>query len=301
MDGTGPRAGAVRIRLDLAYDGGPFAGWAAQPGLETVQGSLEEALELVVREPTRLVVAGRTDAGVHARGQVAHLDLSAEQAQRAFAGRRGPRPEGLEQRLAGGLSRVLGASRRQRGRDEAPGAIVVRRARPAPDGFDARFSAVARRYVYRIDDGAGGRDPLTRTSTWAVRRPLDLEAMREAAGPLPGLHDFLSFCRPRAGATTVRELQEIAVRRTDEGLVEVQLRADAFCHSMVRSIVGSLVRVGAGQRPPQWLRGRLDERSRSAETPLAPAHGLVLEEVLYPADEELAERARVTRARRQEL
>lgn len=290
----------VRIRLDLAYDGTPFAGWAVQPGLETVQGSLEEALELVVRAPVRLVVAGRTDAGVHARGQVAHADLSAEQARRALTGREGPRPEGLERRLAGGLSRVLGSGRRQRGLPEVPGAIVVRRARPAPEGFDARFSAIARRYVYRIDDGAAGHDPLTRQSTWAVDRPLDEAAMREAVEPLPGLHDFLSFCRPRPGATTIRELQEITVRRTDSGLLEVQLRADAFCHSMVRSIVGSMVRVGKGERPASWLRGRLEERSRSSETLLAPAQGLVLEEVLYPEDSQLAQRARLTRARREE-
>lgn len=289
----------VRIRLDLAYDGAPFAGWAVQPGLETVQGSLEEALRLVVREPVRLVVAGRTDAGVHARGQVAHADLLLEQAQRVLTGRQGPRPDGLERRLDGALHRVLGSARRQRGLPEVPGAIVVRRARPAPEGFDARFSAVARRYIYRIDDGAAGRDPLTRHSTWAVRHRLDEDAMHEAAQPLPGLHDFLSFCRPRAGATTIRELQEISVRRTGTGLLEVQLRADAFCHSMVRAIVGSLVRVGQGERPPQWLRGRLEERSRSSETLLAPAQGLVLEEVLYPGDEELAERARLTRARRE--
>lgn len=292
-------AEAVRIRLDLAYDGTPFAGWAVQPGLETVQGSLEAALELVVRAPVRLVVAGRTDAGVHARGQVAHVDLSREQAQRVLSGREGPRPDGLERRLAGGLSRILGSDRRRRGLPEVPGAIVVRRARPAPEGFDARFSAIARRYVYRIDDGAAGHDPLTRQSTWAVDRALDAAAMQEAVEPLPGLHDFLSFCRPRAGATTIRELQEISVRRRESGLLEVELRADAFCHSMVRSIVGSMVRVGRGERPASWLRDRLEERSRSSETLLAPAQGLVLEEVVYPEDAQLAQRAQLTRARRE--
>lgn len=292
-------AEAVRFRLDLAYDGTPFAGWAVQPGLETVQGSLEAALELVVRAPARLVVAGRTDAGVHARGQVAHADLAGEQAMRVLSGREGPRPDGLERRLAGGLSRILGSDRRRRGLPEIPGAIVVRRARPAPEGFDARFSAVARRYVYRIDDGAAGHDPLTRKSTWALDHRLDETAMREAVEPLPGLHDFLSFCRPRTGATTIRELQEISLRRTDSGLLEVELRADAFCHSMVRSIVGSMVRVGKGERPASWLRDRLEERSRSSETLLAPPQGLVLEEVVYPEDSQLAQRARLTRARRE--
>lgn len=291
---------SVRIRLDVAYDGSPFSGWAVQPGLETVQGSLEAALELVVRAPVRLVVAGRTDAGVHARGQVAHADLAPEQARRVLTGREGPRPDGLERRLTGGLSRILGSDRRRRGLAEVPGAIVVRRARPAPEGFDARFSAIARRYVYRIDDGAAGHDPLTRMSTWAVDRTLDVTAMQEAVEPLPGLHDFLSFCRPRPGATTIRELQEITVRRTETGLLEVELLADAFCHSMVRAIVGSMVRVGKGERQASWLRGRLEERTRSSETLLAPAQGLVLEEVLYPEDEQLAQRAQLTRARRGE-
>lgn len=288
----------VRIRLDLAYDGTPFAGWARQPGRETVQGSLEQALELALRAPARLVVAGRTDAGVHARGQVAHLDLAAVQARRVLSARRGPRPDGLERRLTGALSRVLGSARRERGLPEIPGAIVVRAARPAPEGFDARFSAEARRYAYRIDDGAAGHDPLSRGSTWWLREALDVTAMQTAVDELPGLHDFLSFCRPRPGATTVRELQEIGIRRTEAGLVEVDLQADAFCHNMVRGIVGAAVRVGRGERPVAWLRGRLQERIRSSDMLLAPPQGLVLEEVLYPAADQLARRAQLTRARR---
>lgn len=288
----------VRFRFDLAYDGTPFAGWAAQPGRETVQGSLEEALQLALREPVRLVVAGRTDAGVHSRGQVAHADLSREQIRRVFGADGSRRPDSLESRLTGTLSRVLGSGRRERGVPEAPGAIVVRRARPAPEGFDARFSAIARRYIYRIDDGAAGHDPLSRASTWWLREPMDLEAMRAAVEPLVGLQDFLSFCRPRPGATTVRELQEIRLHRSPAGLVEMSLQADAFCHNMVRAVVGGAVLVGRGERPVSWLRGRLEERARSADTLLAPSAGLVLEQVLYPPDEQLAQRAQLTRARR---
>lgn len=295
---SGDRGAPLRIRLDLAYDGTPFAGWARQPGRETVQGCLEEAVELVVRTPVRLVVAGRTDAGVHARGQAAHLDLDDEQARRAFGGRQVEQHDGFQRRLAGALSRVLGSGRRQRGLPEIPGAIVVRQARPAPAGFDARFSADARRYTYRIDDGAAGHDPLSRCSTWWLREALEVPAMQEAVSELPGLHDFLSFCRPRPGATTVRELQEISIRRTETGLVEVHLQADAFCHNMVRGIVGSAVRVGRGERPVEWLRRRLEQRSRSSDMLLAPPQGLVLEEVLYPATERLARRAQLTRARR---
>lgn len=285
----------------MSYDGGPFDGWARQPGRETVQGAVEDALSILIRREVRTVVAGRTDAGVHARGQVLHLDLT-DREWRQLGGARAEDPAAVLTRRANGvLARVLGTERKQRGLPEIPGAIVIRSSQRAAEGFDARFSAIARRYTYRIRDGAAGHDPLTRTSTWWVRETLDVEAMSAAVAPVPGLHDFLSFCKPRAGSTTVRDVREIAVERTAGGLIELRIEADAFCHNMVRAIVGAAVRVGKGERPAGWLGQRLAERERSSDMLLAPPQGLVLEQVLYPAEARLAERAEQTRARRSEL
>lgn len=279
----------MRLRLDLSYDGTGFAGWAAQPGLRTVQGTLEAALGTVLRsEPPRLTVAGRTDAGVHARGQVAHVDV-AEDAWAAVRGRLADPAEALVRRLAGVL----------------PPDVVVHRAAPAPDGFDARFGAVSRRYVYRIADDPLRVDPLRRGHVVRHRLPLDAAAMAAAATPLTGLHDFAAFCKARPEATTVRTLTELAVRRPDAGddagLVTVDVRADAFCHSMVRSLVGALLAVGEGRRPASWPAELLASRTRDAAAHVAPAHGLTLEEVEYPPDDELASRAEQTRARRAAL
>lgn len=289
----------VRVRVDLSYDGGPFDGWARQPGRETVQGSVEAALSMLIRKQVRTVVAGRTDAGVHARGQVLHFDVG-DQDWLRLGGGRSENPAGvLQRRLAGVLARVLGTQRRQRGLPEIPGAIVVRDVREAPPGFDARFSAVARRYTYRIHDGACGHDPLTRNSTWWVKEELDVAAMQEAVAALPGLRDFLSFCKPRSGATTVREVRHVQVTRSEQGVIELQIEADAFCHNMVRSIVGATVRVGRGERPVEWMAQRVAQRERSSDMLLAPPQGLVLEQVLYPDDVALAARAEQTRARRE--
>lgn len=291
-------ADRVRIRIDMGYDGAPFDGWARQPGRETIQGSLEKALALLIRRDVRTVVAGRTDAGVHARGQVLHCDLTAEEWSRLGGGR----PEGpakvLERRLGGVLARILGTERRNRGLPEAPGAIVIRGVCEAPAGFDARFSAIARRYTYRIDDGVAGYDPLARHSTWWVKEPLNVTAMAVAVEPVVGLHDFLSFCKPRSGATTVREVRDISVVRGGDGVIDIRIEADAFCHNMVRSVVGAAVRVGKGERPVQWVADRLLQQERSSDMLLAPPQGLVLESVLYPDDIELAVRAQQTRARR---
>ncbi|MCV2395537.1 tRNA pseudouridine(38-40) synthase TruA [Actinotalea sp. M2MS4P-6] len=276
----------MRVRLELSYDGTGFAGWAAQPGLRTVQGTLEAALGTVLRlEPPRLTVAGRTDAGVHARGQVAHLDLPAE-AWDAVRGRLDDPATALVRRLAGVL----------------PPDVVVHRAEPAPAGFDARFSATYRRYCYRIADDPVLVDPLRRS--WVVRHRLALDeaAMDDAAGRLIGHHDFAAFCKPRPEATTVRTLEELRVGRPtagpDAGLVVVDVRADAFCHSMVRALVGGLLAVGEGRRTAAWPAELLAARVRDPAAHVAPAHGLTLEEVGYPADEDLAARAEQTRARR---
>ncbi|MEA5453444.1 tRNA pseudouridine(38-40) synthase TruA [Sinomonas sp. JGH33] len=280
----------VRVRLDVAYDGGPFSGWAVQPGLRTVQGSLEEALELILRRPVRVVVAGRTDAGVHARGQVVHLDLEA--GEWASLPRRSDSPpeEVLARRLRGALSRVLA---------EETGALEVRRAVVPPAGFDARFSALWRRYSYRIADRPEQWDPTLRGITLWHKAPLDVGRMNGAAAQLLGLRDFLAFCKPREGSTTVRELQDFSFERTHDGVVVAHVRADAFCHNMVRALVGSALRVGEGIERPEWLHERMLARVRDAKTRLAPAHPLVLEEVGYPeTGAELALRAEQTRALR---
>jgi tRNA pseudouridine38-40 synthase len=263
----------VRWRLDLAYDGTDFAGWAVQAGGQrTVQGELELWTPRVLRldRPVTLVCAGRTDAGVHARGQVAHLDLApAELTDPAVLHRR--------------LARVL--------RDD----LVVRRISAAPAGFHARFGAIWRRYVYRLWDGPTGVDPLLRRQVTRLRSPLDLDPFNAAAAGLLGLRDFAAFCRRRPGATTIRTLLELeAVRVPDgplAGVVEVTVRADAFCHSMVRAVVGALTEVGAGRRGAAWLAELADARERRSGVPVLPAHGLTLEEVGYPPDEELAARA----------
>jgi tRNA pseudouridine38-40 synthase len=285
-----PQPGRVRVRLDLAYDGGPFSGWAVQPGLLTAQGALEEALALILRRPVRVVVAGRTDAGVHARGQVVHLDL--EPGEWEGLVRRSSDTPGavLVRRLHGALSRVLG---------EETGALEVRSAVVPPAGFDARFSALWRRYSYRIADRPEHRDPVLRGITLWHGTPLDVGRMNGAAAQLLGLQDFLAFCKPREGSTTVRELQEFSFERTHDGVVVARVRADAFCHNMVRALVGSALRVGEGLERTEWLHERMLARVRDAKTRLAPAHPLVLEEVGYPdTAEEMAARAEQTRALR---
>ncbi|GAA4697757.1 tRNA pseudouridine(38-40) synthase TruA [Kocuria gwangalliensis] len=288
----------VRLRINVAYDGAPFSGWARQPSLPTVQGAVEAALELVLRRPVRTVVAGRTDTGVHARRQTIHVDVPVA-AWESTAARAGVAPgEALVRRLNGALNRVLGKDRLSQGLTSALGAVIVHDAAAAPAGFDARFSALSRSYAYRISDAASGHDPLTRGFAWWVNEKLDVPAMNSAVEHLLGLNDFLSFCKPREGATTIRELQSAAVERDASGLVTVQLRADAFCHHMVRSVVGAAVRVGQGRYEQDWLGDRLAARVRDARVLLAPPHGLVLESVEYPADHELAARAEQTRARR---
>lgn len=268
---------SVRLRIDLAYDGAAFHGWAAQPGLRTVQSELVEALTTVLRlRAVDVVCAGRTDAGVHARGQVAHADVPDE----AVAGAGGT--ERLERRLNGVLSPQ----------------VRVRRVRAAPAGFDARFSAVWRRYAYRIADRPETLDPLTRGHVVAWPRPLDVTAMNQAAALLLGEHDFAAFCRRREGATTVRTLLELSWSRGATGVAEAAVRADAFCHGMVRALVGCLVAVGEGRRRPAWAGEVLAGGIRNSAATVMPASGLTLEEVAYPGDAELASRAELTRARR---
>ena len=295
-----------RLRLDLAYDGTAFNGWAAQPGLRTVEGVLTSALATILRQDVRLTVAGRTDAGVHAAHQVAHLDVDEETWGR-LPGRSHRAPQAaLLTRLAGVLAREAQTSAGGHGLGAVPrGAsdVVVNAAAVVPDAFDARFSALSRRYTYRVADALAPRDPARRATVLWVPGRLDVGAMADSAAPLLGEHDFLSYCRPRQGATTVRTLRSLTWRRVeqgaDAGLVTLEVEADAFCHSMVRSLVGAALAVGQGRKGPDWPGTLLVARSRRTAAPVAPPHGLTLEEVTYPADAELAvqaERARVLRA-----
>ena len=272
----------LRVRVDLAYDGTEFAGWAAQPGRRTVEGELSAALTTMLRatEPVRLIVAGRTDAGVHARGQVVHFDPDAA-AWAAVPGRSERAPqEAAASRLRGIL----------------PADIAVHAVTVAPTGFDARFSALRRRYLYRICDEPAMVDPLRRRDTVPAKRRLDVEAMHAAAQQLMGLHDFGAFCKKRAGATTVRTLLDYSWRRSSSGVLEATVVADAFCHSMVRALVGAVVPVGEGRRDAGWPAQVLAARLRDAAVVVMPPHGLSLEEVVYPPDDALASRAHESRA-----
>jgi tRNA pseudouridine38-40 synthase len=263
----------VRVRLDLSYDGAAFSGWAAQPGRRTVEGVLSETLGHVLRlpAPVRLTVAGRTDSGVHARGQVAHADLPADvwEAHADAASRR--------------LSRAL------------PPDLRVRSIAAAADGFDARFSALWRRYAYRICDDPARADPLRRHDTLWNPRHLDLDAMNEAAALLLGEHDFAAFCRKREGATTVRALRRLEWARDVDDVAVGCVVADAFCHNMVRALVGALLPVGEGSRAVSWPARVLAAAARDPAVRVVPAHGLSLEEVRYPEPELLAARAALTR------
>ena len=269
----------MRVRLDLSYDGTEFSGWAAQPGRRTVQGELEAALTRVLRLPSvSTTVAGRTDAGVHARGQVANLDVP-QDTWAAVPGRSDSPPEvALVRRLAGVLPRD----------------VVVRDATVVPEAFDARFGALWRRYSYRITDAPP--DPLRRLDTVTWGRPLDVDAMADAAGRLTGLHDFAAFCKQRDGRTSVRTLLDYSWARDETGVLVATVRADAFCHSMVRFLVGAVVPVGEGRRAPDWPASVLAGRRREPSVTVMPPQGLCLEEVAYPEAAGLLARAQQTRA-----
>ncbi|MDZ7885683.1 MAG: tRNA pseudouridine(38-40) synthase TruA [Mycobacterium sp.] len=272
----------VRLRLDVAYDGTDFAGWATQEGQRTVAGVLEDALSTVFRTPVILRAAGRTDAGVHASGQVVHVDVPEAALRHAYP--RAARPAGepeflpLTRRLARFVPedvRVLG---------------IVR----APEGFDARFSALRRHYEYRFATAPYGATPEQARFVTPWPRPLDVAAMRDASRHLIGLHDFAAFCKHREGATTIREMQRLDWTR-DGDLITAHVSADAFCWSMVRSLVGALLAVGEGRREPAWCASLLGASKRSSDFAAAPARGLTLVAVDYPADDQLAARISVTR------
>jgi tRNA pseudouridine38-40 synthase len=273
--------GFVRLRLDIAYDGTEFAGWATQSGQRTVAGVLEESLSTVFRSPLRLRAAGRTDTGVHATGQVAHVDVPVDALPNSYP--RTPRPNQPEfQPLVRRLSRLLPADLRVR--------HIVR----APAGFDARFSALRRHYVYRLGTADYGVDPQQARYITNWPRPLDVEAMASASQKLLGLNDFTAFCRHREGATTIRELQRFDWER-DGDLITARVTADAFCWSMVRSLVGALLAVGEHRRTADWCAQLLTNSQRSSDYAAAPARGLTLVGVDYPPDSELQARTVITR------
>ena len=287
----------TRLRLDIAYDGGQFSGWTRQPSLRTVQGELENALGTIFSRfaprPT-LTVAGRTDAGVHALGQVAHLDLTPEQMKSLERPHRGP---AKGKRLNGPTT----LARRLNGIAGLSSDVYVLRASIAPAGFDARFSGIWRRYEYRVSDSAGPRNPLERNRTLWYPSPIDLDRMNAASESLLGLHDWAAYCKPRDLGTTIRTLQEFHWTREPDGVLVASARADAFCHSMVRALVGATIAVGEGKLPVERLIGLRNELQRTSEFKVVPSKGLTLMEVGYPPDEQLAERAIQTRAKRPPL
>lgn len=292
--GTGaePHGGSTRFRLDIAYDGTAFNGWGAQPGFRTVQGELEGALATILRKYAphpRLVVAGRTDAGVHAIGQVAQVDLREPQLgslRRRGGHAGGPTDDG--EILARRLNGILGAH----------SDVVISSASLAPAGFHARFSAIWRSYEYRIADRHATRDPLQRARTTWHPDALDVGAMNAAANGLVGLHDFAAYCKPREGATTIRMLQEFSWRRQDDGVLVGRVVADAFCHNMVRALVGACVAVGSADLPGSRLVELRDAGERTNDFRVMPARGLTMVQVGYPPADELGMRAELTRARR---
>lgn len=271
--------GIVRLRIDLAYDGTEFVGWASQRGMRTVQGALERAIMYSCKLPAepRVTCAGRTDSGVHARGQVAHVDLPIEAWER------------LQEKNLYPLRSAL------------PSDVSVHTVDLAPQGFDARFSALSRRYIYRVCDDPALMDPIHRREVYYHYESLEIEPMNEAAKQLLGLHDFAAFCRSRPEGTTIRSLEGLEWNRSASGLAELTVVADAFCHSMVRSLVGALIPVGTGAHDPDWPASFLGDPAATAENPLkrgpftvAPAHGLTLEEVSYPPDDQLEARNVIT-------
>jgi tRNA pseudouridine38-40 synthase len=273
--------GHVRLRLDIAYDGTEFAGWAVQAGQRTVAGVLDDALSTVFRTPVQLRAAGRTDAGVHATGQVAHVDVLADALSHAY-----PRTTRAGDHeflpLVKRLARFL------------PQDVRVLNIARAAAGFDARFSALRRHYVYRLSTAPYGVEPQEARFVTAWPRPLDVDAMAAASRDLVGLHNFAAFCRQREGATTIRDLQRLDWSREGDR-VTACVTADAFCWSMVRSLVGALLAVGERRREPGWCATLLTSTRRSSDFAAAPPQGLTLVGVDYPPDDQLEARTKVTR------
>ena len=274
-----PESGFIRFRIDFAYDGSNFSGWAKQPGQRTVQNEIENALSGLSRFNVELTVAGRTDAGVHATAQVAHFDLpEKDKYEKAW------QTSELKYRL----NRIL---------DED---IRINEISAAPAFFHARFSALRRRYIYKIVDGQRNVEPLKRYDIATWYRDLDLDLLNQASQLLLGEHNFAAFCKTGGVGTTIRRLEIFNWRREANGELIADVVADAFCYSMVRNLVGAAVRVGEGRFPTSWISQVLENKERVSESLVFPARGLTLIGVDYPADDQLAARAKITIGRRDE-
>jgi len=274
-----PESGFLRFRIDFSYDGTQFSGWAKQPNQRTVQGVLEESFAGLTRNSIELVVAGRTDAGVHATRQVAHFDIP----ERDRYGK-----EWQCEELTYRINRMINED------------IRVKNITPAPPYFHARFSALRRRYIYKIVDGNRLIPPLDRLDVAPWYRELNVERMNEGSRKVLGEHDFAAFCKTGGVGTTIRRLETFAWRRDDKGTLIADVSADAFCYSMVRNLVGAAVCVGEGRFEPTWMAEVLENKVRVSESLVFPARGLTLVGVEYPADSELEARAAVTIRRRDE-
>jgi len=268
-----PESGFRRLRMDISYDGTHFAGWAKQPDRRTVQECVEDAIATVSRITPETIVAGRTDAGVHATGQVIHVDI--------------PESVSLDD-LPYKLNRIL---------DED---VRIHSISIAPEAFHARFSALRRYYRYKILDANKVLDPLSRIDVATWYRPLDVDVMNKTSALLLGEHDFAAFCKFREGGTTIRRLEKYEWKRNSHGYLEAEIVADAFCYSMVRNLVGAVVCVADGRFDPEWIVGVLNNKERVSDSLVFPARGLTLFQVDYPSNAELLERAKVTIARRNE-
>lgn len=271
-----PESGFRRLRIDIAYDGTNFYGWGAQPDRRTIQDLVEEAISRISRVDTESIVAGRTDAGVHATGQVIHVDVPDAIFDREL--------NYIDFRYK--LNRIL---------DED---VRIMSITDAPSGFHARFSALRRHYVYKLIDNNDVIPPLTRNDVASWYRPLDVDRMNEASKLVLGHHDFAAFCKFREGSTTIRSLEKYEWKRRDDGVLVADIVADAFCYSMVRNLVGAVVCVADGRKEPSWIAEFLANKERVSDSLVFPARGLTLYQVDYPSDDQLLERARITVAKR---
>lgn len=271
-----PESGFRRLRLDIAYDGTNFYGWAAQPGRRTLQDLIEEAISRIARVDVESIVAGRTDAGVHATGQVVHVDVP----DVIF-------DENLTYKdLRYKLNRIL---------DED---VRIMQISDAPAGFHARFSALRRYYTYKIIDNNDVIPPLSRHDVASWYRPLDVDVMNQASALALGHHDFAAFCKFKEGGTTIRTLEKYQWQRSSEGILVADVVADAFCYSMVRNLVGAVVCVADGRKDPAWIGELLANKERVSDSLVFPARGLTLYQVDYPSDDQLLKRAQVTIGKR---
>ncbi|CAN2214492.1 TruA Pseudouridylate synthase [Candidatus Nanopelagicaceae bacterium] len=271
-----PESGFRRLRLDIAYDGTHFFGWATQPGHRTLQDLIEEAISRISQTNIDSIVAGRTDAGVHATGQVIHVDVPDAMFDRDLTY--------LDLRYK--LNRIL---------DED---VRIMKVSDAPQGFHARFSALRRYYSYKILDNNDVIAPLSRHDVASWYRPLDADRMNEASALLLGHHDFAAFCKFKVGGTTIRTLEKYEWHRSEDGLLVADVVADAFCYSMVRNLVGAVVCVADGRQSPAWIAQLLANKERVSDSLVFPARGLTLYQVDYPSNDQLLERAKVTVAKR---